>query len=403
MADISWLASTLAKASVAPLQGNEILRLIDDPSGSPLSGSATIDNIIERMRSLGNTFTATQTITPAANTSAVVVSGASLTGANAQSFANVSGTWNTSGTPTAVKLNITDTASNADSLLMDLQKSGVSTFAVRKDGSIVGYQSATDNYTLALGSSKTALTGARTVELAAGSGWNVSVVATGGMLLSLGGGSVYMYTDAANTLAQRSGTNAQTFRLYNTYTDAANYERGFMRWASNFLQIGAEAAGTGTARALKVISGTNSIWLEGAVGQGGQIYVASGNGGAENNVAWLRFRQNGSDRGYVGYTTSGGGVFGLFNSSAAPMIRFDDSTGVATVAANTATPAGGSTSARLLMGTTAQFGIYYGSGAPSVSAAQGSIYIRSDGSSTSTRLYVNTDGTTGWTNFTSAT
>ncbi len=77
--------------------------------------------------------------------------------------------------------------------------------------------------------------------------------------------------------------------------------------------------------------------------------------------------------------------------------------GVVTVASGTATPAGGSTSARLLMGTTAGFGVYYGSGAPTVSAAQGSIYIRSDGSSTSTRLYVNTNGTTGWTNFTSAT
>jgi hypothetical protein len=78
-------------------------------------------------------------------------------------------------------------------------------------------------------------------------------------------------------------------------------------------------------------------------------------------------------------------------------------TGVTTVASATATPAAGSTSARLLFGTTAGFGIYYGSGAPTVSAAQGSIYLRSDGSSTATRLYVNTNGSTGWTNFTSAT
>jgi hypothetical protein len=77
--------------------------------------------------------------------------------------------------------------------------------------------------------------------------------------------------------------------------------------------------------------------------------------------------------------------------------------GITTLASGTATPAGGSTSAVTLFGTTAGFGIYYGSGAPTVSAAQGSIYLRSDGSSTSTRLYVNTNGTTGWTNFTSAT
>lgn len=76
--------------------------------------------------------------------------------------------------------------------------------------------------------------------------------------------------------------------------------------------------------------------------------------------------------------------------------------GVATLCSGTATPAGGSTSARLLFGTTAGFGIYYGSGAPTVSAAQGSIYLRSDGSSTSTRLYVNTNGSTSWTNVTTA-
>jgi len=76
--------------------------------------------------------------------------------------------------------------------------------------------------------------------------------------------------------------------------------------------------------------------------------------------------------------------------------------GIATLCSGTATPAGGSTSARLIFGTTAGFGIYYGSGAPTVSAAQGSIYLRSDGSSTSTRLYVNTNGSTTWTNVTTA-
>lgn len=43
-----------------------------------------------------------------------------------------------------------------------------------------------------------------------------------------------------------------------------------------------------------------------------------------------------------------------------------------------------------------------GTNAPTHSAAQGTLYIRTDGSSTSTRLYVNTDGGTTWTNFTSA-
>lgn len=46
--------------------------------------------------------------------------------------------------------------------------------------------------------------------------------------------------------------------------------------------------------------------------------------------------------------------------------------------------------------------ILVGTGAPTLSAPQGSIYLRTDGSSTSTRLYVNTTGSTTWTNFTSA-
>lgn len=84
------------------------------------------------------------------------------------------------------------------------------------------------------------------------------------------------------------------------------------------------------------------------------------------------------------------------------LVSIATATGVPTLCAVTATPAGGSTSARLLLGTTAGFGIYYGSGAPTVSAAQGSLYLRSDGSSTSTRMYVNTNGATTWTAVTTA-
>lgn len=76
--------------------------------------------------------------------------------------------------------------------------------------------------------------------------------------------------------------------------------------------------------------------------------------------------------------------------------------GVLCLNSGTATPAGGSASMALAFGSTTGFGIYIGSGAPTVSAAKGSLYLRSDGSSTSTRLYVNTDGATTWTNVTTA-
>lgn len=55
-----------------------------------------------------------------------------------------------------------------------------------------------------------------------------------------------------------------------------------------------------------------------------------------------------------------------------------------------------------LLGLANHPGQYAGTGAPTFSAAKGSTYVRVDGSSTSTRMYINTDGGTTWTNFTSA-
>jgi len=56
--------------------------------------------------------------------------------------------------------------------------------------------------------------------------------------------------DAANTLAQRNGVNAQAFRIYNTFTDASNYERMVVGVQSGVFQIRTEFAGTGTAKEL---------------------------------------------------------------------------------------------------------------------------------------------------------
>ena len=63
----------------------------------------------------------------------------------------------------------------------------------------------------------------------------------------------------------------------------------------------------------------------------------------------------------------------------------------------TAMSAGGTTSRGIRMSSVSNFGVFYGSGVPTLSAAQGSLYMRTDGSSTTTRVYVNTNGTTGWT------
>ena len=71
--------------------------------------------------------------------------------------------------------------------------------------------------------------------------------------------------------------------------------------------------------------------------------------------------------------------------------------GNARILSGTAIPAGGTTGAGYRLSSTANFGIFFGSGAPTLTAAKGSLYLRSDGSTTNDRMYINTDGATAWT------
>jgi len=159
-------------------------------------------------------------------------------------ISNLTTTWNNvSTTFTGIKFNVTDTASAAGSLLIDLQIGGSSRFKVDKNSAVTAAGSLTvgsfGNFSLYLLTSQRLIIRSDTGSITFGSADDVVFV-----------------RDASNTLAQRNGVNAQTFRLYNTYTDGSNYERGFMRWSSNILQIGTEKAGTGSVRALVIDAGS---------------------------------------------------------------------------------------------------------------------------------------------------
>lgn len=176
-------------------------------------------------------------------------------------------TWNAAGTTfTSLRVNVTDTASNASSLLMDLQVGGTSRFKVDKNGSAYVRQGSYNNCGLVFGSNlDTGIYYASNFFYFDVGGAVGALVGSSGFLtpggyygLSAGGASspdLILTRDAADILAQRRTTNAQTFRIYNTFTDASNYERGFMRWATNVLEIGAEAAGTGTSRNVSIVQG----------------------------------------------------------------------------------------------------------------------------------------------------
>jgi len=60
------------------------------------------------------------------------------------------------------------------------------------------------------------------------------------------GDDAILVRDAANTLAQRNGTNEQHLKLYETYTDSTNYARMALKASGEIGYLTMERAGTGT-------------------------------------------------------------------------------------------------------------------------------------------------------------
>jgi hypothetical protein len=258
--------------------------------------------------------------------------------------------------------------------------------------------------------------------LAGGSGGTgISSYAVGDLLYASGAAALSKLADVATGSVLVSGgvTTAPAWSASPTVTKvllgngtlslpslafAANVDTGLYNLGPG--QVGVTVAGVAQAGffsdMFQVRSATTIAWSSGNVNS--STDTSLGRGGAAGKVVLVGT----TPMFMLGGITSASPA--IKASSAVLQARLADdsafadvSAAIITAAAGTATPAAGSTAARLLFGTTAGFGIYYGSNAPTVSAAQGSLYLRSDGSSGSTRLYVNTNGTTGWTNVTTAT
>lgn len=109
-----------------------------DSRGIHLFRINNVNGLVLVNDSLGNTVvtnigTATTSLTAKLNVADTVLSGS---GSLAGSLVNLTQTWNTSGSPTAIKLNITNTASGTASLLEDLQVGGTSQYKIAKSGKI---------------------------------------------------------------------------------------------------------------------------------------------------------------------------------------------------------------------------------------------------------------------------
>jgi hypothetical protein len=175
---------------------------------------------------------------------------------------NVTQTWNSGATTfTGLALNVTDTASNAASLLMDLQVGGTTRFSVRKDGSIRFPNSTSPTVMLnfqyagyGIGSNANGDT-VVVVNLTPRATLGVSATLSniGAFQFSSTGDSngtpdARLFRDAANTLALRNGTAAQAFNVYGTFTDSSNYRRAALAMTTaGVATLKAEGAGTGSS------------------------------------------------------------------------------------------------------------------------------------------------------------
>ena len=226
----------------------------------------------------------------AANTSALTSTGYSLTGSDATSMVDLAGTWNTTGTPTALKLNVTNTASNAASLLMDIQLGGASLFNLRRDGTVLLDQANSkvyfSNTNIYVGEGSGGVTLGYVADMLSCSTLGARVHS--GYLRLV---NTYLYQDAANILAQRNSTTAQAFRVYSTWTNASNgswMTLDAAKTTANVNRIISNANGTGTIRPIAIDayamagapttselpSGTWGVFKDSSGGSPGNVVIA---------------------------------------------------------------------------------------------------------------------------------
>jgi hypothetical protein len=359
------------------------------------------------------------------------LSGATIT-ANAPVL-NLEQTWNNAAvTFTGLKANVTDTASNAASLLMDLQVGGASRFSVRKDGRATFsqiFQEFVFTNTLAFVFSNTSSTsrfnfsgaamllgsggtigwkddvssGSGTTDLilsrrgaanlrfgmpdaaapvaqtlsvqsvVAGTtniaGANLTITGSQGTGTGAGGSIIFQVAPAGSSgTAQNAlatfleATSARAFNLYNTTDVTTNFERGFIKWESNALRIGAEKGGTGTDRALEFFVGSavrltiainGGATFQAGIFGGGEIRAGAGssihfngrsrfNSPSDGIVQLVNAAQNDFNRLQFGGTTSS--FPALKRSSASLIVRLADDSANAdleSASLKTDAPAGG--------------------------------------------------------------
>lgn len=131
-----------------------------------------------------------------------------------------------------------------------------------------------------------------------------------------GGSDVFLFRDAANTLAQRNGTAGQTQNWYGTYTGTTNYQRGGRKVAKATLSNVSGATVTASALIPKgaVVYGlTTRINTSLGTGSGTTGYTV-GDGSDADRWGDLTATAAGSSTSNSDWTADGSGWFGAATS-----------------------------------------------------------------------------------------
>ena len=275
----------------------------------------------------------TLTLTPAANTAQpfLITGGSTTAAATSKLGLSVVGTLNTSGNVDGAVLfaNILNTQSGASTFLIDLLVGSTSKFLIDMAGNeVIGGFYSFAAKTDAQISSSAAQTGnsivfmANTNQLAEIGFYSPSNLNGGlavrassylGFTSAIGASPDTSFSrDGAGLMAQQNSTNAQTLRVYNTFTSTTSYERGTFDWngTSNVLTIGTEkGSGGGSVRNMQFIIG-GAVVLDYGVTNANILTTAAtvgfGNWGLANSSGIVL-----TVGGYFGWSPSGNPITGL--------------------------------------------------------------------------------------------
>ena len=232
-------------------------------------------------------------------------------------------TWNNAGVVfDALDLNITDTTSSSNSTLIRGRVGGTTVFSARKDGQLnINGAIAVSGGTVGAAANAWWSSNSLNLPNASSFGWNADA---------------YMYRDGANAISVRNSTNAQTFRVYGTYTDLSNNRR---------VDISVTTGGLATVNAKGIGTGVSGNTLELRTEDVYRMKLpggSTGTGTIDCNAANLQLTNNsgvigiGSSTFDVGITRTAAAILRICGTAAAnaAALNLIEMTGPAAPAAN---------------------------------------------------------------------